>query len=146
MTRPIVRDPIYRKRMFDAGIITLCVRRYISYKLSYRDLVEIMAERGIDVAHSTILRWVTRFVPEFEKRWDRYRRRVGGSWRVDESVPQQAAEEMREGGAGCPASRNRLAGADCKPPQAAGVKSPGRERCGKGALRHQVRIEEGEQQ
>jgi transposase-like protein len=85
MTRPIVRDPIYRKRMFDAGIITLCVRRYISYKLSYRDLVEIMAERGIDVAHSTILRWVTRFVPEFEKRWDRYRRRVGGSWRVDET-------------------------------------------------------------
>ena len=45
----------------------------------------MMAERGIDVAHSTILRWVTRFVPEGEKRWDRYRRRVGGSWRVDET-------------------------------------------------------------
>jgi hypothetical protein len=43
------------------------------------------------------------------------------------------------------ASRNRLAGADCKPPHAAWVKSPGRERCGKGALRHQVRISEGEQ-
>ena len=85
MTRPIIRDPIYRKHLFDAGIITLCVRWYISYKLSYRDLVEMMAERGIDVAHSTMLRWVTRFVPEFEKRWDRYRRRVGGSWRVDET-------------------------------------------------------------
>ena len=85
MTRPINRDPIYRKHLFDAGIITLCVRWYIIYKLSYRDLVEMMAERGIDVAHSTILRWVTRFVPEGEKRWDRYRRRVGGSWRVDEA-------------------------------------------------------------
>ena len=40
----------------------------------------MMVERGIDVAHSTILRWVTRLVPEFEKRWDRYRRRVGGKW------------------------------------------------------------------
>ena len=62
---PIARDPIYRKRLFDAAIITLCVRWYISYKLSYRDLVEMMAERGINVVHSTILRWVTRFVPEF---------------------------------------------------------------------------------
>lgn len=42
------------------------------------------------------------------------------------------------------ASRNRLAGARCKPPQAAWVKSPGRERCGKGAGRHQVRTNEGE--
>lgn len=42
------------------------------------------------------------------------------------------------------ASRNRLAGADCKPPEAARVKSPGRERSGKGAGRHQVRTMEGE--
>lgn len=78
MTRPIIREPIYRKRLLDAGIITLCVRWYISYKLSYWDLVELMAERGVDFSHPTILRWITRFVPEFEKRWDRYRRRVGG--------------------------------------------------------------------
>ena len=44
-----------------------------------------MAERSVDVAHSTILRWVTRSVREFEKRWDRYRRRVGRSRRVDET-------------------------------------------------------------
>jgi glucose/arabinose dehydrogenase len=55
-------------RAFDADIIDLCVRWYITYRLSYRDLVEMMAERGIKVAHSTILRWVTRYVPEFEKR------------------------------------------------------------------------------
>jgi transposase-like protein len=43
------------------------VRWYVTYRLSYRDLVEMMAERGIKVAHSTILRWVARYVPEFEK-------------------------------------------------------------------------------
>src|SRR5664279_84837 len=77
MTKPIARDPIYRKRVFDADIIELCVRWYITYRLSYRDLVEIMAERGVRVAHSTILRWVTRYVPEFEKRWSRFSKAVG---------------------------------------------------------------------
>jgi transposase-like protein len=43
MTKPIARYPIYRKRVFDADIIELCVRWYISYRLSYRDLVEMMA-------------------------------------------------------------------------------------------------------
>ena len=85
MTKPIARDSIYRKRAFDADIIELCVRWYITYRLSYRDLVEMMAERGINVAHSTILRWVTRYVPEFEKRWNRFARAVGTSWRVDET-------------------------------------------------------------
>jgi transposase-like protein len=47
MTKPIVRDLIYRQRGFDADIIELCVRWYITYRLSYRDLVEMMAERGI---------------------------------------------------------------------------------------------------
>jgi transposase-like protein len=52
--------------------------------LSYRDLVAIMAERNVDVAHTTILRWVQRYVPKFEKCWQRYARPVGTSWRVDE--------------------------------------------------------------
>jgi transposase-like protein len=60
MTKPIARDPIYRGRVFSAEIIELCVRWYITYRLSYRDLVEMMAERGVDVAHTPILRWVTR--------------------------------------------------------------------------------------
>jgi transposase-like protein len=44
-----------------------------------------MAERGVDVSHTTILRWVQCYVPEFEKRWSRYARKVGTSWRVDET-------------------------------------------------------------
>ena len=45
----------------------------------------MMAERGIEVTHTTILRWVQRFVPEFEKRWSQYSRPVGRSWRCDET-------------------------------------------------------------
>ena len=59
---------MYRRRRFDAEIIELCVRWYITYRLSYRDLQAMMAERGVVVSHSTILRWVSRYVPEFEKR------------------------------------------------------------------------------
>jgi transposase-like protein len=61
------------------------VRWYLQYKLSYRDFVAMMAERGISLAPSTILRWVQHYAPEFEKRWNRFARPVGGSWRVDET-------------------------------------------------------------
>ena len=44
-----------------------------------------MVERGLHVAHTTIMRWVQRYVPEFEKRWDGYARKTGRSWRVDET-------------------------------------------------------------
>jgi transposase-like protein len=53
--------------------------------LSYRDLVAMMAERGIVVSHTTIHRWVIRYLPEFEKRWNRFARPVNNSWRVDET-------------------------------------------------------------
>ena len=72
---------MYRCRRFDAEIIELCVRWYITYRLSYRDLVAMMAERGIAVSHTTIHRWVIRYVPEFEKRWNRFACRAGASWR-----------------------------------------------------------------
>ncbi len=85
LTRPVARDPIYRRRRFDAEIIELCVRWYITYRLSYRDLVAMMAERNIVVSHTTIHRWVIRYVPEFEKRWNRFVRHVNTSWRVDET-------------------------------------------------------------
>ena len=76
---------LFKGRHFDRQVIILCVRWYLGYKLSSRDLVEMMGERGIELAHTTILRWVQRYVPEFEKRWSRYARSVGGSWRCDET-------------------------------------------------------------
>ncbi|WP_245267484.1 MULTISPECIES: IS6 family transposase [unclassified Methylosinus] len=78
-------DKLFKGRHFDREIIVLCVRWYLRYKLSFRDLVEMMSERALALAHTTIMRWVQRYVPEFEKRWNRFACRVGGSWRVDET-------------------------------------------------------------
>jgi hypothetical protein len=61
-------DELFKGRHFDAEIIVLCVRWYLGFKLSYRDLAAMMAERGVFLAPSTILRWVQRYAPEFEKR------------------------------------------------------------------------------
>jgi transposase-like protein len=72
-------------RHFDREVIILCVRWYLRFKLSLRDLVEMMAERGLSMTHTTIMRWVQRYAPELEKRWRRFARAVGRSWRVDET-------------------------------------------------------------
>jgi transposase-like protein len=76
---------LFKRRHFDSAIIILCVRCYITYKLSYRDLRGMMAERGVDLAHTTILRCVQHYIPKFEKKWNRLARPVGSSWRVDET-------------------------------------------------------------
>jgi hypothetical protein len=72
-------------RHFDQEIIILCMRWYVTYKLSYRDLAAMMLERGVAVAPNTIFRWVKRDVPELERRWDPFSRPIGWSWRVDET-------------------------------------------------------------
>ena len=79
-----VKD-LFEGRHFDREVIILCVRWYLQFKLSLRDLVEMMAERGLSMAHTTIMRWVQHFAPEFEKRWRRFAQAVGRSWRVDET-------------------------------------------------------------
>ena len=76
---------LFKRRYVDGEIILLSVRWYLTYKLSYRDLKAIMADGNVNVAHTTILRWVQRYVPEFAKRWQRYARPVGRSWRIDET-------------------------------------------------------------
>src|SRR6202041_3232107 len=78
-------DELFKGRHFDREIIVLCVRWYLRYKLSFRDLVEMMAERGLSLAHTTIMRWIQHYAPEFEKRWNRFARPAGRSWRVDET-------------------------------------------------------------
>ena len=70
---------------FEDDIILLCLRWYFRFKLSYRDLVAILGERGLSISHTTILRWVIRYAETCEKRWSRFERQVGGSWRVDET-------------------------------------------------------------
>src|SRR5271168_1096377 len=85
MARFLGLDELFEGRHFDREIIILCVRWYLRYKLSLRDLVEMMAERGLSLVHTTIMRWVKRFTPEFVKRWNRFGIPTGRSWRVDET-------------------------------------------------------------
>ena len=76
---------LFKRRRFPVEIILLCVRWYCKYGISYRDLAEMMSERGVAVDPSTIFRWVQRYAPELEKRVRRYRGHRSGSWRVDET-------------------------------------------------------------
>ena len=83
--RKTTRNPLFAGRWFEDEIILLCLRWYFRFKLSYRDLVQILSERGVVISHSTILRWVVRYAEACEKRWRRFERPVGGSWRADET-------------------------------------------------------------
>ncbi len=92
MPRFIPVEELFRGRHFDQEIVVLCVRWYLSFKLSYRDLVAMTAERGMALAHTTILRWVQHYAPEFEKRWNRFACGVGGSWRCDQTYVKVKGE------------------------------------------------------
>jgi len=76
---------LFKRRRFPVEIILLCVRWYCRYGISYRDLAEMMQERGVNVDPSTIFRWVQRYAPEIEKRIRRYQGDRSASWRVDET-------------------------------------------------------------
>jgi IS6 family transposase len=75
----------FKWRHFEAEIILLCVRWYLRYSLSYRDLEEMMRERGLQVDHSTIYRWVQHYAPELEKRCRPHLKAFTDSWKVDET-------------------------------------------------------------
>jgi transposase-like protein len=79
------RNPLFSRRRFADDVVTLCVRWYLRFKLSYRDMAEIAWELGVMVARSTILRWVIRYAEEFAQRGRKFERPVGGSWRADET-------------------------------------------------------------
>jgi IS6 family transposase len=76
---------LFKWRHFQAEIILLCVRWYLRYSLSYRNLEEMMLERGLPVDHTTIYRWVQRYAPELEKRCRPHLKTCNDSWRVDET-------------------------------------------------------------
>ena len=86
------RPALFRGRHFEDEIIILCVRWYLRYSLSYRDLEEMMAERGLSLDHSTIWRWVQRYAPILNQRMRRELRRRNGSWRVDETYIRVAGK------------------------------------------------------
>lgn len=70
---------------FSKDIIILCVRWYLKYNLSYRDLQEMLTERGIEVSHTTIYRWVKEYTPIIETHIRRHLKLTNDSWRLDEN-------------------------------------------------------------
>ena len=76
---------LFKWKHFQPEIILLNVRWYCRYALSYRDLEEMMAERGLSVDHSTVNRWVLQYGPELDKRCRPHLRPTNDSWRVDET-------------------------------------------------------------
>ena len=76
----------FKGRHFTKPIILLVVRWYVAYALSYRDIEEMMKERGISVDHATINRWVIKYAALLEKEFrNKYKRQTGMSWRMDET-------------------------------------------------------------
>ncbi len=71
-------------RWFAKEVILQCIRWYLAYKLSYRDLEEMMAERGVSVDHATIQRWVVRYSPELEAE---FRSEVVKGWWTEFTPP-----------------------------------------------------------
>jgi transposase-like protein len=70
---------------FPKDIILMGVRWYVAYPLSYRHVEELMEERGVEVDHSTIQRWVVKYSPPLEEAFHRRKRPVWVSWRMDET-------------------------------------------------------------
>jgi putative transposase len=72
-------------RHFPKDVILTTIRWYLRYKLSYRDIEELIAERGIEVDHSTVNRWVVKYASLLAAQAQHYKRSVGVSWRFDET-------------------------------------------------------------
>lgn len=76
---------MFKGRHFDRSVILLCIRWYLAYNLSLRNLEEMMAERGIEVDHATVGRWVVHYSPELLEPFNRHKRPVSRKWHVDET-------------------------------------------------------------
>src|SRR5215218_9899682 len=84
--RPAMSDPsLFKWRHFEADMILCAVRWYLRYALSYRDVEELLRERGVTVDHTTIFRWVQRDAPELDKRCRPQLKATNDSSRVDET-------------------------------------------------------------
>src|SRR6201993_3048764 len=76
---------LFKWRQFEPEVILLAVGWYLRFSLSYRDVEELLAERGLFVDHVTVWRWVQRYAPEMERRLRRRLKATNDSWRMDET-------------------------------------------------------------
>ncbi|KLK90930.1 integrase [Microvirga vignae] len=76
---------MFKGRHFDRSVILLCVRWYLAYGLSLRNLDEMMAERGVAVDHATIHRWTVHYAPLLLEQFNRRKRAVSRKWHIDQT-------------------------------------------------------------
>jgi IS6 family transposase len=76
---------LFKWRQFEPEVILLAVGWYLRFSLSYRDVEELLAERGLHADHVTVWRWVQRYAPEMERRLRSRLKPTNDSWRVDET-------------------------------------------------------------
>jgi len=76
---------LFKWRQFEPEMILLAVGWYLRFSLSYRDVEELLAERGLRADHVTVWRWVQRYAPELQRRLRRRLKPTNDSWRVDET-------------------------------------------------------------
>ena len=81
----MVQDQSFKGRQFTAEVILWAVRWYLMFPISYRDLELMLLDRGVEVDHTTIFRWIQAYAAELEKRIRPHLRMSNGSWRVDET-------------------------------------------------------------
>ncbi|AQX56621.1 IS6 family transposase [Priestia flexa] len=85
---------LFKWKHYQPDIILLTVRWYLRYNLSFRDVVEMMEERGLSIAHTTIMRWVYQYGPELDERVRRHLKTTNDSWRVDETYVKVKGQWM----------------------------------------------------
>jgi transposase, IS6 family len=88
------RPPLFRKRKFEPTVIVTCVRWYLRFSLSLRDLEELMAERGLRVDHTSIWRWTQTYGPEVHQRLRGSMKRKSATWHMDETFVRIAGRWM----------------------------------------------------
>jgi len=88
------RPPLFWKRKFEPQVIVTCVRWYLRFCLSLRDLEELMAERGLAVDHTTIWRWTQAYGPEVYRRLNGEVKRKSSTWHMDETYVRIAGKWM----------------------------------------------------
>ena len=107
---------LFKWRQFEPEVILLAVGWYLRFSLSYRDVEELLSERGLHADHVTVWRWVQRYAPELQRCLRRHLKPTNDSWRMDETYVRvkgkwrylyRAVDSTGAVSAGCLAAQSR---------------------------------------
>ncbi|MBE7106911.1 IS6 family transposase [Bacillus cereus] len=88
------KENLFKWKHYQPELILLTVRWYLRYNLSFRNLVEMMEERGLSITHTTIMRWVHQYGPQLEEKVRHHLKSTNDLWRVDETYVKVKGQWM----------------------------------------------------